>query len=214
MHRLLELLTASQHFFQDLGALGVLAFGLLMMLLQVALVPLMPFGLAAGVFFGFWGGLASITLGTGAGAALNFIIARHFARAALTRRLGQSEKFRLIDAAIGQEGWKIVALLRFCPMPFGLANYCYGLTAIPFWPYLLATVVAITPANILFAWMGASAHEGLATLLGSGRPRQPAEYVLLGVGLLTGLIALTIIGRIARGAVAKAHAASLVPADN
>ena len=127
------------------------------------------------------------------------------ARDVLTRRLGQNEKFQVIDAAIAQQGWKIVALLRFVPMPFGLANYCYGLTAIPFWPYLITTAVAITPANLLLCWIGASAHAGLESVLGAGRPRQPAEYVLMGVGLAAGCIALVVIGRVARAALARSQ---------
>jgi uncharacterized membrane protein YdjX (TVP38/TMEM64 family) len=208
MHRLLEWLTASQQYFQDLGWLGVLAFAAVIFVAQVFVVPLTPFALAGGVFFGFWGGLTAITLGTGAGAAFNFFVARHLAREAVARRLAHHEKFQLIDAAIAREGWKIVALLRFCPMPFGLANYCYGLTGIRFVPYLLTTVVCIIPANVILSGIGASAKEGLASLLGAGRPRQPAEYVLLAVGMVAAFAALTYIGKVANAALARGEAAA------
>jgi len=205
MHRLFEWLSASQHYFQDLGWIGILVYAGMIVVAQLFSVPLSPIAIAAGVFFGFGGGWLSVALGTAVGAAVNFLIARHLAREALTRRLGSNEKFQVIDAAIAQEGWKIVALLRFVPMPFGLANYCYGLTGIAFWPYLLTTVIAITPANLLLAWIGASAHAGLDSVLGKGRPRQPAEYILLGVGLAAGCVALVIIGRVARAALARSQ---------
>ena len=208
MHRLLEWLTASQQYFQNLGWVGVLAFAGVIFVAQIFVVPLTPLALAAGVFFGFWGGLVAITLGTGVGGAFNFIVARYLAREAVARRLAHHEKFRLIDAAIAREGWKIVALLRFCPMPYGLANYCYGLTAIRFVPYILTTVVCIIPANVILVGIGASAKEGLASLLGNGRPRQPAEYALFVVGIIAAFAALTYIGKVASAALARGEAAA------
>jgi uncharacterized membrane protein YdjX (TVP38/TMEM64 family) len=203
MHRILEWLTSSQQYFQDLGWLGVLVFAVVIVVAQMFMVPLSPMALAAGVFFGFWGGFAAIQIGTTVGAAINFLISRHVAREALARRIGQHEKFRLIDAAIARRGWKIVALLRFCPMPYGLANYAYGLTAIPFVPYIVATVFAIIPANAILVGIGASAQEGLASLLGGGRARTPGEYALFAVGIVAALAALTYIGRIASAAVSE-----------
>jgi uncharacterized membrane protein YdjX (TVP38/TMEM64 family) len=90
-------------------------------------------------------------------------------------------------------------------MPFGIANYCYGLTAIPFWPYFFATAVAITPNNMFFIWLGITAHEGLAAVSGA-KTRHPGEYVMLVVGLLAAFAALTYITRIARAALAEQSA--------
>jgi uncharacterized membrane protein YdjX (TVP38/TMEM64 family) len=187
-----------------MGLAGILLFAGIFFAAQFCLAPVAPLAMAAGAIFGMRGGFAAVTLGTALGAALNFLISRHLARNAIAERLNRSEKFRLIDQAIGREGWKIIALLRFCPIPFGLANFCYGLTAVRFWPYLAASVVAIIPANLFFVWLGASAQEGAQALLGGTRPRHPAEYVLLGVGLLAGFAALTYISKIARAAVASA----------
>jgi uncharacterized membrane protein YdjX (TVP38/TMEM64 family) len=125
------------------------------------------------------------------------------ARGAVNRYLAHHEKFRLIDAAIGREGGKIVALLRLCPLPFGLANYAYGITAVGFWPYFIATFFAIIPANCFFVWFGASAHEGLAAATGAAHARHPGEYVLLAVGLVAGFCALNYIARIAKAAVSR-----------
>ncbi len=203
MSALIEWLTASQQFFQGLGWLGVLAYVGLIVAVQLFPVPLSPVAIAGGVFFGFARGFIAISLGTAIGAAINFLIARHLAREAVARRLGRSERFRLIDAAIGREGWKIVALLRFCPIPFGVANYCYGVSAIPFGPYILATIGAVVPGNVFFPWLGASANASLAPVLGTGRPRHPLEYVLLFAGLAAAFGALTYVTRLARAAVAN-----------
>jgi uncharacterized membrane protein YdjX (TVP38/TMEM64 family) len=175
-------------------------------------IPLAVFAVAAGALFGFWKGLIAVTLGTNIGAIVNFLLSRYIARGAVARYLAHHEKFRVIDAAVGREGGKIVALLRLCPLPFGLANYCYGLTAVRFAPYSLATFLAIIPGNCFFVWAGASAHEGLAAVAGTGRPRHPAEYVLLGVGLVAAFCALAYITKVAKTALARTEQPPAGPA--
>jgi len=186
---------------QQLGWLGVFGYAGGLIALQMVFIPLSVFAVAAGAIFGFWKGVIAITIGTNAGAIVNFLLSRYVARAAVTRYLAHHEKFRLIDAAIGREGGKIITLLRLCPMPFGVANYCYGLTAIPFGTYFLATFLAIIPANVFFVWIGASAHEGLSAATGAGHARHPGEYVLLGLGLIAGFCALKYIANVAKAAV-------------
>ena len=206
MHRFTDLLLASHEKFQHLGWLGVFAYAGGIVLLQLVGIPLSPVAIGAGGVFGFWKGFVAITLGTNAGAALNFLISRHLARNAVNRWLGHHEKFRLIDRAIGREGWKIIALLRLCPMPFGLANYAYGLTAIGFWPYFLATFVAIIPGNCFFVWLGFSAHHGLAAATGAEHAKHPGEYAFIVVGLVAAFFALRHITKLAKAAVAKEDA--------
>jgi uncharacterized membrane protein YdjX (TVP38/TMEM64 family) len=185
----------------DLHGAGILVFAGVFVVAQLFMVPVSPLGLAAGFFFGFGRGWLALMLGCALGASVNFLISRHFARGVVTRQLGNNEKFRIIDSAIGREGWKIVALLRFVPIPFGIANYCYGLTPVRFWPYLAASCVAIIPANSLFVWMGATFQGSLASLVGKGRPIHPLEYALVGIGFLAAVIALRHVAKIARAAV-------------
>jgi len=206
LHDLLARLDQWHATLQQLGWLGVLGYAIGLIVLQMVFIPLAVFAVAAGAIFGFWKGVFAITIGTNAGAVINFLLSRYVARGAVTRYLSHHEKFRLIDAAIGREGGKIIALLRLCPMPFGLANYAYGLTAIRFWPYFIATFLAIIPANCFFVWVGASAHD-LAAATTAGHTHNPGEYVLLGVGLVAGLCALNYIARIAKAAVARTEPA-------
>lgn len=47
-----------------------------------------------------------------------------------------------IDKAIGENGFKVVTLLRLSPLlPFSLGNYLYGLTSVKFVPYVLGRSV-------------------------------------------------------------------------
>lgn len=199
---LIDFLDRTRHTLLGLEGLGVLAFAGIFVAAQLFMIPVAPLGLAAGFFFGFGKGWLGLMLGCAVGASVNFLISRHLARERVARWLEHHEQFRLIDTAIGREGWRIVALLRFVPIPFGIANYCYGLTPVAFWPYLAATCLAIIPANSLFVWIGSTGQD-LTSLLGKGRPIHPLEYALLGVGLVAGIIALRHLSKIAHSAVRR-----------
>jgi uncharacterized membrane protein YdjX (TVP38/TMEM64 family) len=208
MSALTQWLTSSQDYFLQLDWLGVLLYAAAIVLLGLVCAPLSPAAVAGGMMFGFGRGFVAITLGTGGAAVVNFLISRYLLREPIARRLEKNEKFRLIDAAIGREGWKIVGLLRFVPMPFGVANYAYGLTAIPLLPYTLATVVAIIPANVFLTWAGVTAREGVAAATGAGHAKNPGEYIFLGLGLIAFFLALRQITKIARTALAKREPAA------
>lgn len=208
MNAISERILESQQFFQGLGWLGVLAYAGVIVLVQLVCLPLAPLAIAGGFVFGLGKGFAAITIGTGVGAVVNFLLSRYMARAAVQRWLGHHEKFKLIDAAIGREGWKIIALLRFCPIPYGIANYSYGLTAVRFVPYLLATLFAIIPGNFFFTWFGASSTDALAAVSGSGQAAPPGKLVFTAVGLVAAFCALTYVTKIARAAVARGNAES------
>ena len=57
-----------------------------------------------------------------------------------------------VDAAVEEEGWKMVVLLRLSPViPFALLNYMLSLTAISFFDYTWASAVGIIPGTIQIA---------------------------------------------------------------
>lgn len=196
-------LASSQDFFAGLGWFGIVAFAAAMAVAGLASIPLSAFAITAGLIFGFGRGLVAVQLGTVLCAAVNFLISRYVARSYVQRKLSTHPKFRAIDAAVGREGWKIVALMRFVPMPFGLVNYIFGLTAVRFWPYLFATACGIILGNVLFVYSGTAAQAGLAAMgsgPGSGKPLQIAMMVL---GVLAALAVTTYVTKIARQAIAQ-----------
>jgi hypothetical protein len=67
-------------------------------------------------------------------------------------------KFKAIDAAIQDEGWKVVFLLRLSPLiPFNLLNYFLGLTPVRIFPdYFLATFVGMLPGCAMFVYIGST----------------------------------------------------------
>lgn len=194
----LEWVEAFRHWAKELGPAGVVAFGGVFALAGALMLPCLPFTLLAGFTFGLWGGIAAVMLGIMLGSALGFLVSRYLARQTVARQLENYPRFHAIDRAIAREGWKIVALLRMCPVPFGLSNYLYGLTAIPFWSYMAATFAGMLPGNLMFVYLGA---VGKRTVAG---PRDPLEYVAAGLALAAVVGVTLLLRRIAQRATARA----------
>lgn len=75
-------------------------------------------------------------------ASAAFLIARYLARERILKLVEGNKKFLAIDKAIGENGFKVVTLLRLSPLlPFSLGNYLYGLTSVKFIPYVLGRLV-------------------------------------------------------------------------
>lgn len=77
-------------------------------------------------------------------ASVAFLIARYFARERILKLVEDNKKFLAIDKAIGENGFRVVTLLRLSPLlPFSLGNYLYGLTSVKFVPYVLGRFVPL-----------------------------------------------------------------------
>jgi uncharacterized membrane protein YdjX (TVP38/TMEM64 family) len=85
-----------------------------------------------------------------AAASIAFLIARYFARERILKLVEGNKKFLAIDKAIGENGFKVVTLLRLSPLlPFSLGNYLYGLTSVKFIPYVLGRFACCPSSRIL-----------------------------------------------------------------
>ena len=187
-----------------LGALGYAAFYAIYVVAVLLFVPGAPLTIAAGFLFGLVRGTAIVSAASTTAAGLAFLIARHAARGAVEARARGDARFTAIDRAIGERGWKIVALLRLSPaVPFSLSNYFYGLTAIRFWPYLLTSWLAMLPATVLYVYLGAA---GKAAARGGGRTAAENVYLVVGLGAT---VAVTVyLTRLARKTLREVGAAS------
>jgi uncharacterized membrane protein YdjX (TVP38/TMEM64 family) len=184
-------------YLQQLGHLGFtggVLFAVTFGLLSLFGLPLVPFAIAAGMLFGLGGGLAGLVAGSTLGAALGFLISRYLARDRFARVLLKHPKFAPIDRAIAREGWKIVGLLRMCPIPFGLSNYCYGLTSVRFHHYLLATFFGMLPGETVFVYLGTA---GKQMLHGDDSLNQsPAAKAVFYLGLIAAILVVFVLKNI------------------
>jgi uncharacterized membrane protein YdjX (TVP38/TMEM64 family) len=85
-------------------------------------------------------------------------------------------------------------MLRISPiLPYTIANYLYGLTAIRFVPYMIATAIGILPMVAIYVSIGAAGRE--AALARAGGHQSVAEWIVLGVGLVLTVAAGILIAR-------------------
>ena len=190
MHWLEIYLTNLGHYGIYAGLIFVVSFAALSMLG----LPLIPFALAAGVLFGWGWGLAGVVTGSTIGAATGFITSRYIARQRFEKILAKQPKFAAIDRAIRSDGWKIVGLLRMCPLPFGLSNYCYGLTSVRFDHYLIATIAGMLPGEIVFVYLGAAGKQMLTST--QGVHDSPAAKALFYLGVFAAVLLIVVLRQV------------------
>jgi len=187
-----------QTYVRGLGAIGYVVYTVVYAVCVVALVPASILTLGAGAIFGFVGGTIVVVIGATLGAALAFLLARTVMRKRVESMTASNAKFRALDRAIAGEGMKIVFLVRLAVVfPFTYVNYAFGLTAIPFWRYVVATFIGIIPATAAFVFVS-SAAASAATSQTSAITKTvyvAGGIIAVGVSVLIGRIATRAIKR-------------------
>jgi uncharacterized membrane protein YdjX (TVP38/TMEM64 family) len=164
----------------------------------VAMVPGTVLTLAAGAVFGIGWGFVWVLTGATLGAIAAFLVSRYVARGMVERKLAD-ERFEAVDRAVGEHGFKIVALLRLSPaFPFNALNYGLGLTRVRLRDYALACL-AMAPGTLLYVYYGAVAGDIAGAAAGEVE-RGLEQWLFLGLGLVATVIVTIIITRIARRA--------------
>jgi uncharacterized membrane protein YdjX (TVP38/TMEM64 family) len=189
---------------ESLGVWGPVVFVLGYVVATVAFVPGSLLTLGAGAIFGLVQGTVLVLAGATLGASAAFLVSRYLARDAVERRLAGNARFAAIDRAVGEQGRKIVLLLRLSPVfPFNLLNYALGLTRVRFADFVAASV-GMLPGTLLYVYYGKVAGDVARLAGGAGVPRGPGYYAVLGLGLAATVLVTTIVTRTARRALEEA----------
>jgi uncharacterized membrane protein YdjX (TVP38/TMEM64 family) len=102
--------------------------------------------------------------------------------------LAHHSKIQSLDRMIGDDGWKVVCLLRVSPvMPFSATSYLLGLSRIGHGAYIIGTLASL-PALLGYVAMGALTGAGLSAWL---HGESSIRWLLLGFGGVA-TIALTV----------------------
>jgi len=188
-----------QAYVRGLGALGYVLYIVVYAICVIAFVPASILTLGAGAIFGFVGGTIVVVIGATIGATLSFLLARTVMRKRIEEMTVTNAKFRALDRAIAAEGMKIVFLTRLAVVfPFTYLNYAFGLTAIPFGRYVIATFFGILPATIAFVFASSAATNAATTSTSS-----ITKIVYIAGGVMA-IIVSVLIGRIATRAIRRA----------
>ena len=140
----------------------------------------------AGLLFGVGWGSATAIAGFTAGAMIAFGIARRLGRDALAPWLG--ERLHRIEEVFATRGVEATLVVRLLPIvPFTLANFGAGVTAVKARHFALGTALGLVPSTVLAAVLG----DALSDL---GSPRSVVALsvwvVLAATGLLWGRVLL------------------------
>jgi uncharacterized membrane protein YdjX (TVP38/TMEM64 family) len=176
----------------SLGVWAPIGFVVLYGLATVAMIPGSVFDLAGGALFGPYLGSLINLAGGSLGAVLAFFVARYIARDWVEHRAGPRTKG--IMQSVDADGWKFVAFVRIVPIfPYNVVNYLLGLTRIPFHHYFFATIVFMSPATVVYTYIGYASRQAIAGNTDNLR------YALLALGLLAVLLVLPRIYKRIRG---------------
>ncbi len=198
-----QLLKSTLDWIDTLGPWGPIVFIITYILATVLFLPGSLLTLGAGLLFGPISGSIYVSIAATLGATCAFLVGRYVARGWVSKQIEGNEKFKAIDEAVAEEGWKIVGLTRLSPIfPFNLLNYSFGLTQVSLRDYFFASWIGMMPGTAMYVYLGSLAGS-LATLGTEGRARTTAEWILYGVGLLATIAVTVYVTKIAKKALEK-----------
>lgn len=191
-------LVAFQAWVQGLGPLGWLVYALAYAACVTLFVPASLLTLGAGAIYGLGIGVAVVLAGATLGATLSFLLARTLLRDRVEHMTRDNVRFRALDRAIAKEGAKIVFLVRLAPVfPFTYINYAFGLTGVATMPYVLASLVGMTPATFAYVYLGYAAAHAASRSDGT-------RTVVQIVGAIAAIAVTVLVARIATRAIREA----------
>lgn len=194
-----QMLRDALQWIEGLGPWAPFLFIVIYIVAAALLIPGSALTLGAGAVFGVVRGSVIVSIASTLAATVAFLIGRYLARDAIARKIEGNAKFAAIDAAVANEGWKIVGLTRLSPVfPYTLLNYAFGLTRVKLGHYVLASWIGMLPGTIMYVYLGS-----LAKAASGERARTPGEWALYGVGLLATVVVTVFVTRIAKKALAQ-----------
>jgi uncharacterized membrane protein YdjX (TVP38/TMEM64 family) len=100
--------------------------------------------------------LVSSYIGSTMGGAIGFVRARYMTRDLIEILIRRYPMIRAVDAAIVRNSLRVMILLRLnCLIPFGVLNYVFGITGVP-WEAFVLGMVGIIPWHLFLICLGAS----------------------------------------------------------
>jgi uncharacterized membrane protein YdjX (TVP38/TMEM64 family) len=188
----------------QMGLAGIFIFIAVYAAATVLLAPGAILTIGAGFAFGLWKGFLAVSAAATLGASLAFLVARFVARDKIEAMARRNTKFQRIDNAIGQQGAKLVFLLRLSPViPFNLSNYFYGLTAVKFWPYVLASWIGMMPGTFLYVYIGTAGKAAVSAADGEAVKQGWQYWTFMSIGLVATIVVTIWVTEIARDALKK-----------
>ena len=176
------------------GALGLLFFIVVYVLVVLFFLPITPFSMAAGAIFGWWG-IPIAYLSAMLGSLIAFTMARDLGNCYIAKLCERRLIVRTLEQVVVKGGFRLILLIRLSGiLPFAVQNYAFGLTAVNRYSYIWASLIGLLPGAIIKVWIGKVGMDVLeGSLLSDG-----VNTVGLIFALLATLIMLIYVGILAR----------------
>jgi uncharacterized membrane protein YdjX (TVP38/TMEM64 family) len=179
----------------SLGTIGMVVFIGIYVLATVFLISGAILTLGAGTIFGIVKGSILVSFASTLAATVAFLIGRYFARGWVAKQIENQPKFKAIDAATRQEGWKIVGLTRLSPIfPFVFLNYAFSVTQVSLKDYVLASWIGMMPGTVMYVYLGSIGKAA------TGGNKTPGEWILFIIGLIATIAVTVYVTKIAKKA--------------
>ena len=177
------------HTVEAMGPLAPLYFGMFYFLAEILAIPATPLTMSAGYLFGLGEGGVVVLIAATLAASVSFFIGKTFLRSWVENILSNNPKLSKIDNAIGQQGFKLLFLIRLSPLfPFALSNYVYGASSISFPNFFWSTLFGFFPGTMALIYTGMVGKE---LTLGSGSDSSQPWYIYAaGFGVILTLLKL------------------------
>jgi len=186
----------------ELGPWGQVLFVALYVVASLAMAPAFILTFAAGAVWGLWQGSLLVYIGAVLGASAVHVLASPLSRSRMMQRLDRDPRVAAVRRAVAGQGVWVMFLLRLSPLvPFVQLNYALVLSGVRYREYVIATL-GMWPTIIMYVYYGKVAGDVTALAAGVAPPRGPEYYVLLVVGLVTTIVATTMVARAAKKAMA------------
>ena len=168
----------------------------------VLMLPAFLLIIVAGAVFGVVNGTALVITAALIGGTVAFLLGRYVARDFVAKRVAKNPKLAAIDRVIGEDGLRLVFLLRLSPaIPFVLTNYALGVTRVKLRDFVLGTF-GLVPIVLVYSAFGNASGAG---------PRPDGSSPISGAILIAGVIVTVglalFLTRIAQRALHEAEAA-------
>jgi uncharacterized membrane protein YdjX (TVP38/TMEM64 family) len=188
---------------KNVGFFAPIAFIIIYNLATVLLIPGSILTLGGGVLFGLFKGSIYVFIAATLGAIFAFLIGRYLSRDWVYQQMQRHPKFNAIEAAVAENGLKIVFLCRLSPiLPFNLLNYAFGITQISLKEYILGSF-GIIPGTIMYVYMGSLAGD-LSMIDMVTQTTMPqayfAQWLMSAIGLIATVAVTIYVGNLAKKA--------------
>jgi len=145
------------------GNWAALAYIGLFTLLPAFFFPVAVLALAGGLLFGLWWGSIYTFIGAIFNCTIMFLLARYAGREKveqlIQRKLSPHWQSQLQNLN-SSGGFLLLVILRLIPaVPYNLINYAFGLTAMSYRTYILASAIGIIPGTLAFINIGDKALD-------------------------------------------------------